>query len=55
MSELASGAMALAMIAALVLGAAGVRLALMRETRGRGVLMIVAAAVLVMNVMIWTV
>jgi hypothetical protein len=47
--------MALAMIAAFLLGAAGIRLALARRTRGRGLLMIVAAAVLVMNVMIWTV
>ena len=47
--------MALAMLAAFVLGAAGVKLALKRETRGRGVLMIAAAAVLVMNVTIATV
>ena len=33
----------------------GVKLALDRQTRGRGFLMIAAAAVLVMNVMIWTV
>ena len=37
-----SGAMALAMIAAFLLGAAGVKLVLKRETRGRGILMIVA-------------
>jgi len=47
--------MALAMLAAILLLAAGIKLALKRATRGRGVLMIVAAAVLVMNVMIWTV
>ena len=33
----------------------GVKLALDRQTRGRGILMIVAALVMVMNVMIWTV
>ena len=55
MDELTSGAMALAMIAAFLLAAGGVKLALSRATRGRGALMIVAAAVLVMNVMIWTV
>jgi high-affinity Fe2+/Pb2+ permease len=47
--------MATAMVAAFLLAAAGVRLALNRQTRGRGVLMIVAALVIVMNVMIWTV
>jgi len=47
--------MTLAMIAALVLVAGGVKLALARQTRGRGILMIVAALVMVMNVMIWTV
>jgi high-affinity Fe2+/Pb2+ permease len=55
MDQFASGAMALAMVAAFLLGAAGVKLMLARETRGRGILMIAAAAVLVMNVMIWTV
>jgi high-affinity Fe2+/Pb2+ permease len=54
MDEVTSGAMALAMVAAFLLAAGGVKLALSRETRGRGALMIVAAAVLVMNVMIWT-
>ena len=55
MDDFASGAMALAMIAAFLLIAGGVKLARDRQTRGRGVLMIVAALVLVMNVMIWTV
>jgi hypothetical protein len=32
-----------------------VKLALDRQTRGKGILMIVAALVMVMNVMIWTV
>jgi len=47
--------MTIAMIAAFLLLAGGVKLALNRQTRIRGVLMIVAALVLVMNVMIWTV
>ena len=55
MNEMASGAMAIAMIAAFLLLAVGVKLALDRQTRGRGALMIAAALVLVMNVMIWTV
>ena len=48
-------ALALAMIASFLLLAGGVKLAASRQTRGRGVLMILAAAVLIMNVMIWTV
>ena len=55
MNGFASAALSLTMLAAIVLGIGGTRLALKRETRSRGVLMIVAAAVLVMNVMIWTV
>jgi len=43
------------MLAAFVLIAGGIKLALVRETRLRGLLMIAAAAVLVMNVMIATV
>jgi len=43
------------MIAAFLLAAGGVKLLLARQTRGRGALMLAAAAVLVMNVMIWTV
>jgi high-affinity Fe2+/Pb2+ permease len=50
----AAGAMAVAMIAAFLLAAAGVKLALGREYRSRGLLMIVAATVLVANVLIWT-
>ena len=42
------------MIAAFVLAAGGVKLALQPENRSRGLLMIVAAAVLVANVLIWT-
>jgi high-affinity Fe2+/Pb2+ permease len=47
--------MAVAMVTAFLLVAGGAKLALNRQTRGRGVLMIVAALILVMNVMIWTV
>jgi hypothetical protein len=47
--------MAVAMVTALLLIAGGLKLAMDRQTRGRGILMIVAALVMVMNVMIWTV
>ena len=47
--------MGTAMAAALLLGAAGIRLALVRQSRGRGLLMLAAALVIIMNVMIWTV
>jgi hypothetical protein len=47
--------MTAAMIAAILLLAGGVKLALTRQTRSRGILMIVAALVIVTNVMIWTV
>ena len=46
--------LAIAMIAAFLLILGGIKLALRRESRGRGLLMVVAAAVLVMNVLIWT-
>ena len=55
MDLFASGLLAVAVIAAFLLAAAGVKLALARPTRARGILMIVAAAVLVTNVMILTV
>ena len=55
MEDFASAAMAIAMVTAFLLLAGGVKLALDRQTRGRGILMIAAALVLVMNVMIWTV
>lgn len=54
MGNISSVTMAIAMVAALLLVAGGIRLALARQTRGRGLLMIVAALVMVMNVMIWT-
>lgn len=47
--------MTLAMLAAVFLAVGGIKLARTRQTRTRGVLMIVAALVLVMNVTIWTV
>ena len=55
MDEITPWALALAMLAAFVLVAGGIKLSLKRDTRARGVLMIVAALVLVMNVMIATV
>ena len=54
MEQFTSAAMALAMLAALLLAAGGIKLSRQRQSRGRSVLMIVAAAVLVTNVMIWT-
>jgi hypothetical protein len=55
MSNVSAVAMTVAMIAALVLLAGGLKLAFSRQTRSRGILMIAAALVLVTNVMIWTV
>jgi hypothetical protein len=46
--------MALAVIAAFLLFAGGVRLARARESRKQGVLMIISGLVILMNVMIWT-
>ncbi len=46
--------MALAMIAAFLLVAGGIKLSLDRATRMRGLLMLVAALVLIANVVIWT-
>ena len=53
--DFAALAMTIAMIAAFVLVIGGVKLALKPEDRKRGVLMIVAAAVLVGNVLMWTI
>ena len=55
MQNSSSLALTLAMICAFLLIAGGVKLAFARQTRLRGILMIVAALVIVMNVMIWTV
>ena len=54
LSEFASTAMALAMIAAFLLAGAGVKLALKPDSRKQGLLMVGAAAVLVGNVVVWT-
>lgn len=48
-------ALGFAMVAGFLLLAGGVRLVCSPQTRSRGALMILAAAVIVMNVMIWTV
>ena len=55
MQNFSSVVMTLAMIAAFLLLVGGVKLATDRQTRVRGILMIVAALVIVTNVMIWTV
>ncbi len=55
MQGLGSVAMTVAMIAAFLLVLGGVKLATNRHTCGKGILMIVAALVIIMNVMIWTV
>ena len=55
MASLSNIALTLAMIASFLLLAGGAKLAFDRQSRPRGILMIVAALVLVMNVMIWTV
>ena len=55
LSDISSAAMAIAMLAAFVLVLGGVKLLRSRDSRGKGVLMLVAAAVLVGNVLIWTI
>ena len=54
MGTIASGALAVAMIAALLLAAGGVRLIARGDYARQGWLMIVAAMVLVGNVLVWT-
>lgn len=49
-----STAMAIAMIAAAALAIGGVKLLFNADYRSKGVLMLVMAAVLVANVLIWT-
>jgi len=51
---LGSAVMAIAMIASFLLVLGGIRLAWRREDRGRGLLMMAAAVVIVANVLIWT-
>ncbi|MEO6433765.1 MAG: hypothetical protein ABIO29_07295 [Sphingomicrobium sp.] len=55
MSNLTTAAMAVAVISAFLLAIGGVRMLSASATRKHGILMLVAAAVLLMNVMIWTV
>ena len=55
MQNFSAVALTLAMIAAFLLIAGGAKLVLARQTRTRGILMLVAALVIVMNVTIWTV
>ncbi len=55
MDKFSESVLALAMVSGFLLFAGGVKLTFDRQTRQRGVLMILAALVLVMNVMIWTV
>ncbi len=55
MIGLSDWVMALAVIACLLLVLGGVRLVRVAQSRKQGVLMIVAALVILMNVMIWTV
>lgn len=55
MGTFASAAMAVAMIAALLLAVGGIRLLSDPANRGRGLLMLAAALVLVGNVLIWTI
>lgn len=55
MDNFSQGTLAIAMIAGFLLLAGGAKLAFERQTRLRGILMMIAALVLVMNVMIWTV
>ena len=55
MTGFASTAFAIAMIAAFALIAGGARLVTKPEHRKRGLLMMVAAAVLIGNVLIWTI
>ena len=53
MNEIASAALGLGVIAALILAIGGVRL--VRRDRQRGLLMIAAAVVIFANVLIWTI
>jgi high-affinity Fe2+/Pb2+ permease len=55
LGDFAATAKAIAMIAAFLLVLGGIRLLRQAENRKRGVLMLVAAAVLIGNVAIWTV
>ena len=54
MTSLGATTLAIAMIAAFLLILGGIKLTLNKESRGRGILMIIAAAVLMVNVLVWT-
>ena len=54
MGDIAAATLSITMIAAASLAVFGVRLAWCREHRKHGVLMLIAAAVLLANVLIWT-
>ncbi|MEO6580021.1 MAG: hypothetical protein ABIN83_02570 [Sphingomicrobium sp.] len=54
MRMIGDAALALAMIAALLLFLSGAKLLVRGEDRKRGVLMVLAAMVLLANVLIWT-
>ena len=54
METLTSTAFALAVIASFLLGFAGLRILVGKADRTRGVLMVAAAAVILANVLIWT-
>ena len=54
MSGLSDWVFALAVIASILLVGGGIRLIRQRQSRTQGVLMIIAALVILMNVMIWT-
>jgi hypothetical protein len=54
LGNIASAAMAIAMIAAAALAIGGVKLMFNPDYRSKGVLMLVMAVVLVANVLIWT-
>ena len=55
MDGLSDAVLAVAVIASFLLALGGVRLARARQSRKQGVLMVIAALVILMNVMIWTV
>ena len=53
-SATASAALSIAMLAAFLLLGVGAKLIVRRQDRQRGVLMVIAALVIVGNVLIWT-
>jgi hypothetical protein len=54
LETIASTAMAMAVIASFILGFAGFRILIGKADRTRGWLMVAAAAVILANVLIWT-